>query len=116
MPRHAEAIYHIGGNVKIGDRVKVQAFTFIPDGITVENDVFIGPGVTFTNDKYPPSHGKGWSVTLVKEGASIGARATIMPGVVIGRNARIGASALVTKDVPDNVTVIGIPARPLEKK
>ena len=100
-------------DVKIGDRVKIQSFTFIPNLVTIENDVFIGPRVTFTNDKYPPSNGKGWAPILVKSGAVIGAGATIMPGVVIGQNARVGAMALVTKDVPDGVTVVGIPARPI---
>lgn len=99
--------------VKIGNRVKIQALSFIPNGITIEDDVFIGPRATFLNDKYPPSNGKGWAPTLVKAGAVIGAGATIMPGVVIGKNARVGAMSLVTKDVPDGITVVGIPARPI---
>jgi len=106
----------IGTKVRIGDRVKIEAFTFVPDGVTIEDDVFIGPRVTFTNDKYPPSHGKGWSETLVSRGASIGAGAVILPGITIGMNAKIGAGAVVTKDVPEGETVVGNPARPLRAK
>lgn len=105
----------IGKEVKIGNRCKIEAFTFIPDGVTIEDDVFLGPRVTFTNDKYPPSHGEGWSKTLVKAGASIGASATILPGVTIGKGAVVGAGAVVTKNVEDGTTVVGIPARPISK-
>ncbi len=105
----------IGKDVKIGNRCKIEAFTFIPDGVTIEDNVFLGPRVTFTNDKYPPSNGRGWSKTLVKTGASLGASATILPGVTIGKNAVVGAGAVVTKDVADDTTVVGVPARPLSK-
>ena len=102
----------IGNNVKIGNRVKIQAFAFIPEGIEIEDDVFIGPGVVFTNDKYPPSGGN-WSKTLVKKGAKIGANATILPGLIIGKNSFIGAGAVVTKNVLANITVVGNPAKKL---
>lgn len=101
----------IGRDVVIGHHVKIQAFTFIPDGVTIEDEVFIGPRVTFTNDKHPPSDG--WSKTLVKKRASIGAGAIILPGVVIGEGAMIGAGAVVTKNVADFAVVVGNPARPL---
>ena len=101
----------IGDGVKIGNKVKIQAFSFIPGGVTIEDDVFIGPRVTFTNDKYPPSGGKGWSETLVKRGAVIGAGAVILPGLTIGENAKVGAGAVVTKSVPDSVVVCGNPAK-----
>lgn len=98
----------IGG--EIGDRCKIEAFAFIPDGVTLEDDVFIGPHVCFTNDKNPPSGGN-WSTTLVKNGAVIGANATILPGIIIGERAVVGAGAVVTKDVPAGETWVGNPAR-----
>lgn len=106
----------IGEGVKIGDRVKIQAFSFIPTGVTIEDNVFIGPRVTFTNDKYPPSHGKSWLPTTVRRNAVIGAGAVILPGLTVGENARIGAGAVVTKDVPANVTVCGNPAQVHNKR
>lgn len=101
----------IGNNVVIGDRCRIQAFAFIPDGVTIGNDVFIGPRVTFTNDKYPPSDD--WAKTIVLQGAVIGAGAIILSGIVIGENAVVGAGAVVTKDIHSNVTVVGNPAKPL---
>lgn len=103
----------IGNNVKIGSRCKIQAFAFIPDGVTIEDDCFIGPRVTFTNDKYPPS-GK-WSKTLVKQGTKIGAGAVILSGITLGMNCVIGAGAVVTKDVPDGEIWIGNPAKHIVK-
>jgi acetyltransferase-like isoleucine patch superfamily enzyme len=106
----------IGQYVKVGDNCKIQAFVFIPDGVTIEDNVFIGPSVTFTNDKNPPSHGKAWTPTLVKSSAVIGAGAVILPGLTIGKKATVGAGAVVTKNVPPGITVVGNPARPIEKK
>jgi UDP-2-acetamido-3-amino-2,3-dideoxy-glucuronate N-acetyltransferase len=101
----------IGDGVKIGNKVSIQAFTFIPVGVVIEDEVFIGPRVTFTNDHKPPSYGKHWRDTLVKKGASIGAGAVILAGVTIGENAVIGAGAVVTKNVPDGEVWVGNPAR-----
>lgn len=110
-----ESIVHshvwIGDNVKIGDRCRIQAFTFIPTGVTIGNDVFLGPRVTFTNDKYPPS--KEWKDTIVFDGVSIGAGAIILPGITLGKGCKIGAGAVVTKDVPEEETWVGNPARKL---
>jgi len=103
----------IGDKVTIGDNVKIQAFAFIPNGVMIHNDVFIGPHVCFTNDKHPPSGGKHWAFTVVEDGAVIGANATIICGVRIGKNAVVGAGSVVTKDVPEGITVIGNPAKPL---
>ena len=102
----------IGDKVKIGNNCKVEAFSFIPPGVTIEDDVFVGPHVCFTNDKKPKAVGD-WKIekTIVKKGASIGANATIVCGVTIGENALVGAGAVVTKDVPANSTVVGIPAK-----
>ncbi|HDM26913.1 MAG TPA: N-acetyltransferase [Candidatus Bathyarchaeota archaeon] len=107
----------IGNGVKIGDNCKIEAFVYIPAGVTIEDNVFIGPKATFTNDKYPTAQGE-WKITptLVKEGASIGANATIICGVTIGRNAVVGAGAVVTKSVPDNTVVAGNPAKPVMTK
>jgi acetyltransferase-like isoleucine patch superfamily enzyme len=108
-------------NAVIGRNCKVQSHTFICEGVTIEDDVFIGHGVTFVNDKYPRATNGGgrlqseadWKVvpTLVRKGASIGSGATILCSVTIGENAIVGSGSVVTKDVPSNAIVAGVPAR-----
>jgi acetyltransferase-like isoleucine patch superfamily enzyme len=110
--------------VVLGRRVKVEAFAFIPTGVTIEDGAFIGPHVCFTNDRYPAAvdaegellgtAGSGtWDVvpTVVEAGASIGANATIICGVRIGARAMVGAGSVVTRDVPPGALVVGNPAR-----
>lgn len=91
----------IENDVIIGDNVTIKCGVQIWDGMTIEDNVFIGPNVTFCNDKYPKSRNKDWKLEhiIIKNGASIGANATILPGVIIGENALIGAGAIVTKNV-----------------
>ncbi|MDQ3703441.1 MAG: N-acetyltransferase [Chloroflexota bacterium] len=108
-------------DVIIGRNVKVEAFAFIPTGVTIADGAFIGPHVCFTNDRYPAAvnengellTGTDWAVTptVVERGASIGANATIVCGVVIGEGALVGAGAVVTRDVPPHSLVVGNPAR-----
>jgi len=115
------AFVEIRSKVEIGNNVKIQAFAFIPEGVIVEDGGFIGPHVCFTNDKYPRAvnpdgslmEADDWEIapTLVKQGASIGANATIMCGVTIGEYAMVGAGAVVTHDVPPFAIVAGVPAR-----
>ena len=99
----------IENEVIIGNNVTIKNGVSLYDGITVEDDVFIGPNAAFCNDKYPKSKNKDFKLEgiLIKKGASIGANATILPGVTIGENALIGAGSVVTKNVADNTKVIG---------
>lgn len=103
----------IENDVVIGDRVTIKSGVQLWDGIMIEDDVFIGPNATFTNDPFPRSkqYPEHFSRTFIREGASIGANATILPGLVIGQNAMVGAGAVVTKDVPPFSIVTGNPAR-----
>ncbi len=100
----------IENDVKIGNNVTVKCGVQLWDGIEIEDDVFIGPNVTFCNDRYPKSGNKNFKLekVVVKKGASIGANATILPGVTIGENAMIGAGALVVRDVLKSCTELGI--------
>jgi len=103
----------IENDVVVGDRVTVKCGVQLWDGLRIEDDVFLGPNVTFTNDRYPRSrqHLDRYPETVVKRGASVGANATILPGLVIGPSAMVGAGAVVTRDVPANAVVVGNPAR-----
>jgi UDP-2-acetamido-3-amino-2,3-dideoxy-glucuronate N-acetyltransferase len=107
--------------VVLGKNIKVEAFAFIPSGVTIEDGAFIGPHVCFTNDRYPkavsdegePLGADDWQVvpTLVKRGAAIGANATIVCGVTIGEGAMVGAGSTITRDVPAHTLVVGTPGR-----
>ncbi len=94
----------IENDVIIGNNVTVKCGVQLWDGITVGDDVFIGPNATFCNDKYPKSKNKNFKLEkiVIKKGASIGANATILPGVTIGENAIVAAGSVVTKDVLSN--------------
>jgi UDP-2-acetamido-3-amino-2,3-dideoxy-glucuronate N-acetyltransferase len=108
-------------NATIGKNCKISSHTFICEGVHIEDNVFIGHNVTFINDKNPRSVNldgsmqteADWVVeeTFIKKGASIGSSATIMCGVIVGENAIVGAGAVVTKDVPPNTVVAGVPAK-----
>jgi acetyltransferase-like isoleucine patch superfamily enzyme len=108
----------IGKNVIIGDNCKIECGVFIPEGVVIGNEVFVGPHVCFTNDRSPRIKQKEWKLTktFIKDGASIGANATIRCGVTIGEDAMIGCGSVVTKDVPANEVWAGNPAKRLEKK
>lgn len=102
----------IENDVSLGDNVTIKSGVQLWDGLTIEDNVFVGPNVTFTNDRHPRSkeYPQIFARTMVKNGASIGANATILPGVTIGERAMVGAGAVVTRDVPDFATVVGNPA------
>lgn len=103
----------IEDDVRVGDRVTIKSGVQLWDGITIEDDVFIGPNATFSNDSFPRSRKSRIDTgrTVVSKGASIGANATVLPGVCIGQSAMVGAGAVVTRDVPAHAIVVGNPAR-----
>jgi acetyltransferase-like isoleucine patch superfamily enzyme/dTDP-4-dehydrorhamnose 3,5-epimerase-like enzyme len=103
----------VENDVVVGDRVTLKCGVQLWDGIRLEDDVFVGPNATFTNDPFPRSrrHLEAYPRTLVREGASIGANATILCGLTVGRRAMVGAGAVVTRSVPAHAVVVGNPAR-----
>jgi acetyltransferase-like isoleucine patch superfamily enzyme len=110
-------------NARVGKRCKISSHSFICEGVNIGDDVFVGHGVMFINDRLPRASVGGapiadeWLLeeTFVEEGASIGSNATILCGLRIGRRAMIGAGAVVTRDVPADATVVGNPARIVER-
>lgn len=104
---------YIDHAVHIGDRCKVQNSVSVYDGVTIEDEVFVGPNVSFTNDKIPRAFNAEWKITptLVEKGASIGANATIVCGIVIGSYSMVAAGSVVAKTVPPHALVMGNPAR-----
>jgi acetyltransferase-like isoleucine patch superfamily enzyme len=112
-------------NAKIGKNCKISSHTFICEGVNIEDNVFVGHNVTFINDKHPRSTNDdgsmqteaNWKVieTFVRKAASIGSSSTIMCGVTIGENSIVGAGAVVTKDVPANSIVAGVPAKVIKE-
>jgi len=114
------AFVEIQKGVKIGNFCKISSHSFLCEGVTIEDKVFVGHGVLFINDRYPRSASgdqlqteADWKVipTLVKTGASLGSGAVILCGVTIGKDALVGAGAVVTHDVPDHAIVMGVPGR-----
>ncbi len=109
----------------IGKNCKISSHTFICEGVHIGDGVFVGHNVTFINDKYPRSVNADGSMqteadwkmeeTFVKNGVSIGSSSTIMCGITIGENSIVGAGAVVTKDVPANTVVAGVPAKVIKK-
>jgi acetyltransferase-like isoleucine patch superfamily enzyme len=112
---------YVGPGVRVGDKVKIQNYALVYAPATLEPGVFVGPAVVLTNDLHPRSvdvdgeikSGDSWSPVgvVVKEGASLGARAVCVAPLTIGRWAMVGAGAVVTRDVPDFALVVGSPAR-----
>ena len=107
----------IESDVAVGDNVTIKCGVQLWDGLRVGNNVFIGPNVTFCNDKHPQSgkHDFTCLSTVLEDDVSIGANATILPGVTLGKGCVVGAGAVVTKNVPMGVTVVGNPARELKR-
>jgi acetyltransferase-like isoleucine patch superfamily enzyme len=103
----------IENEVQIGNEVTIKAGVYLWDGISIEDHVFIGPNVTFTNDPFPRSkqYPEKFQQTRIQIGAAIGANATILGGINIGKFALIGAGSVVTKSVPDFAMVVGNPAK-----
>lgn len=112
-------------NATIGKNCKISSHTFICEGVHIGDNIFIGHNVTFINDKHPRAANPDgslqteadWKVveTFIKNGASVGSSSTILCGITIGENAIVGAGAVVTKDVPPNTIVAGVPAKVIRK-
>jgi acetyltransferase-like isoleucine patch superfamily enzyme len=103
------SLAHVDYNVIIGENTMIEGLVYIPPLSRIGKNVFVGPAASLTNDPYPPSD-KLVGVTI-KDGAIIGSRAVIKAGVTIGENSVVAMGAVVTKDVPDNVLVAGVPAK-----
>jgi UDP-2-acetamido-3-amino-2,3-dideoxy-glucuronate N-acetyltransferase len=105
----------VEGGAVVGDSVTIKNGVLLWSGVTVEDEVFLGPGAVFTNDASPRAAFRkgpaGWLPTLVRRGATVGANATVLPGLTIGRWAMVGAGGVVTADVADHALVVGNPAR-----
>ncbi len=103
----------IGKNCRIGNGCRIQHGCFLPNGTILKHKVFVGPGVMMTDDKHPRVNNPGYRAEppTIMAGASIGAGAVILPGVVVGDRAMVGAGAVVTHDVPVDDTAVGVPAR-----
>jgi UDP-2-acetamido-3-amino-2,3-dideoxy-glucuronate N-acetyltransferase len=104
----------VAGGVVVGDRVRVQNNVSLYDGVEIEDDVFLGPSCVLTNVKSPRagvSRRGRFEATRVRRGATIGANATIVCGVTVGRHAFVAAGAVVTGDVPDYALIMGVPGR-----
>jgi UDP-2-acetamido-3-amino-2,3-dideoxy-glucuronate N-acetyltransferase len=103
------SLTHVDYKVKIGEYTRIEGSVYIPPLTTIGKNVFIGPGATFTNDPYPMS--PKMSGVKVEEGAIIGSRAVIRPGVTVGKESVVAMAAVVTRDVPSRMVVMGHPAR-----
>lgn len=103
----------IENEVVIGDNVTIKSGVYLWDGIHIQDNVFVGPNATFVNDQYPKSkqYPERFQKTILKEGCSIGANATILGGIQVGENALIGAGSVVTKDVNPHALMLGNPAK-----
>jgi acetyltransferase-like isoleucine patch superfamily enzyme len=107
----------IESDVVLGDNVTVKCGVQLWNGLRVGSNVFIGPNVTFCNDKHPISGNRGFECmqTIIEDDVSIGANATILPGIRLGKGCVVGAGAVVTKPVPPGKTVVGNPAEELQR-
>jgi len=101
----------IEGHTRIGSNVSLQSLVYIPTDTVIGDNVFIGPNAVLTNDPYPPHGGDDLRGPVIRDSVSIGANATILPGVEIGEGSLVAAGAVVTHDVPPGMLAIGAPAR-----